>query len=120
MSDGCCVLIHGYSRVVISLLRRAAISGRRFRVIVTEGRPDSAGVDVARVLRMPIGKSKLNIPVTLVLDSAVGFIMDEVDMVIVGAEGVVESGGIINKLGTFQVKKYREAEALCLCLIPLI
>lgn len=79
------------------------MSGRRFRVIVTEGRPDAAGVEVARVLRMPVGNTKLNIPVTLVLDSAVGFIMDKVDMVIVGAEGVVESGGIINKLGTFQV-----------------
>lgn len=103
VGEGCCVLIHGYSRVVISLVRRAAMSGRRFRVIVTEGRPDAAGVEVARVLRMPVGNTKLNIPVTLVLDSAVGFIMDKVDMVIVGAEGVVESGGIINKLGTFQV-----------------
>jgi hypothetical protein len=63
--------------------------------------------------------------VTLVLDSAAAFMMERVDMVrarwstvrrhaaacslrctvqvLVGAEGVVESGGIINKLGTFQV-----------------
>lgn len=36
------------------------------------------------------------IPVTLILDSAVAFAMERVDMVLVGAEGVVESGGIIN------------------------
>jgi translation initiation factor 2B subunit (eIF-2B alpha/beta/delta family) len=63
--------------------------------------------------------------VTLVLDSAAAFMMERVDMVcacaraclthvltaavgarqvLVGAEGVVESGGIINKLGTFQVR----------------
>lgn len=42
------------------------------------------------------------IPVTLILDSGVGFIMEKVDMLLVGAEGVVESGGIINYIGTFQ------------------
>lgn len=41
---------------------------------------------------------ELNIPCTLVLDSAVGYIMESVDMVMVGAECVVESGGIINKV----------------------
>ena len=35
---------------------------------------------------------------TTILDSAVGYIMGEVDCVMVGAEGVVESGGIINKV----------------------
>ena len=28
------------------------------------------------------------------------FIMEKIDFVVVGAEGVVESGGIINKVGT--------------------
>jgi translation initiation factor eIF-2B subunit alpha len=41
---------------------------------------------------------KLSIPCTLILDSAVGYIMERVDMVMVGAECVVESGGIINKV----------------------
>lgn len=40
----------------------------------------------------------LNIPCTLILDTAVGYIMERVDMVMVGAECVVESGGIINKV----------------------
>lgn len=72
---------------------------------------------------------KLNVPVTVVLDAAVGwiqmliisdfnvmslvnvicisfvlsvilyrYVLEKVDLVIVGAEGVVESGGIINKV----------------------
>ena len=45
----------------------------------------------------------LKVPCTIVLDSGVGYIMERVDMVLVGAEGVVESGGIINKLGTYTV-----------------
>lgn len=40
-----------------------------------------------------------HIPCTLILDSAVGYVMEQVDFVMVGAEGVVESGGIVNKVG---------------------
>lgn len=40
------------------------------------------------------------IDATLILDSAVGYIMEQVDIVMFGAEGVTESGGIINKVHT--------------------
>lgn len=39
-----------------------------------------------------------DIEATLILDSAVGYIMEQVDIVMLGAEGVTESGGIINKV----------------------
>jgi translation initiation factor eIF-2B subunit alpha len=65
-------------------------------VAYTEGRPDNTGAKVAKELLAA------GIPVTLILDSGVGFIMEKVDMLLVGAEGVVESGGIINYIGTFQ------------------
>ncbi len=39
----------------------------------------------------------------LLIDSAAAYAMDEVDMVFVGADGVVESGGIINMMGTYQI-----------------
>lgn len=39
-----------------------------------------------------------NISCILILDSAVGYIMERVDFVMVGAEAVVESGGIVNKV----------------------
>lgn len=42
-----------------------------------------------------------NIPCTLILDSAVAYVMEQVDFVMVGAEGVVESGGIVNKVRSF-------------------
>ena len=44
-----------------------------------------------------------SIPVTLILDAAVAYMMERVDLVVVGADGVVESGGIMNTLGTYQV-----------------
>lgn len=41
---------------------------------------------------------KMGIETTVILDSAVAYIMEQIDMVMVGAEGVMESGGIINKV----------------------
>lgn len=38
---------------------------------------------------------------TLILDSATGYVMESVDFVMVGAEAVVESGGIINRIGSY-------------------
>lgn len=42
--------------------------------------------------------SAAGIPVTVILDSAMGFVMERVDVVLVGAESVVESGGVVNKV----------------------
>ena len=47
------------------------------------------------------------IPCTVILDSAVGYIMEQVDCVMVGAEGVVESGGIINKVNKNHARRSR-------------
>ncbi len=44
-----------------------------------------------------------DVPVTVISDSAVAFYMGKVDMVLVGAQGVVENGGVLNKMGTLQV-----------------
>jgi len=95
--DGITVLVHGFSRVVLAVLLREANQGIRFRVIVTEARPDQSGYKAAKKL------SDAKIPVTLIMDSAVAHIMGSVDLVLVGAEGIVENGGIINMIGTYNI-----------------
>ncbi|CAL1376289.1 unnamed protein product [Linum trigynum] len=95
--DGCTILVHGFSRVVLEVLKTAAQSKKLFRVFCTEGRPDRTGLRLSNEL------AKLDVPVKLLIDSAVAYSMDEVDMVFVGADGVVESGGIINMMGTYQI-----------------
>ncbi|XP_031448524.1 translation initiation factor eIF-2B subunit alpha [Phasianus colchicus] len=102
--DGARILTHAYSRVVLRVLEAAVESKKRFSVYVTESQPDQAGQKMAKALR------KLNIPVTVILDAAVGYIMEKVDLVLVGAEGVVESGGIINKIGTNQIAVCAKAQ----------
>ncbi|CAL9126056.1 unnamed protein product [Musa textilis] len=95
--DGCTILVHGFSRVVFEVLQLAASNRKLFRVFCTEGRPDKTGLRLSKEL------ATLGIPVKLLIDSAVAYAMDEVDMVLVGADGVVESGGIINMMGTYQI-----------------
>mmetsp|Transcript_26283 Transcript_26283/g.86373 ORF Transcript_26283/g.86373 Transcript_26283/m.86373 type:complete len:300 (+) Transcript_26283:236-1135(+) len=95
--DGMAILVHGYSNVVCGCLQHAAKSGVRFKVIVTQGQPECDGFKTASTLQ------EAGIPVDMILDTAVGYVIQEVDMVLTGAAGVCESGGIINKIGTFQV-----------------
>ncbi|RIA87974.1 translation initiation factor eIF-2B subunit alpha [Glomus cerebriforme] len=91
------ILIHSYSRVVMLLLQQAAAHKKRFKVYVTESRPTSLGIRSTKILR------KAGIPATIILDTAVGYVIDKVDAVFVGAEGVVENGGLINAIGTYQL-----------------
>ena len=42
-----------------------------------------------------------NVNCRLILDSSVASVMESVDIVIVGAEAIVESGGVINRIGTY-------------------
>ncbi|ORZ37415.1 hypothetical protein BCR44DRAFT_41448 [Catenaria anguillulae PL171] len=97
IQDDAVILIHSYSRVVMRVLQRAAADNKRFTVYVTESRPTDSGVRAVESLR------KRGIPAHLILDSAVAYILSKVDLVLVGAEGVVETGGIINHIGTYQV-----------------
>ena len=39
----------------------------------------------------------------MVLDSAVAFIMSKVDFVFVGSEAILESGGLVNAMGSYQI-----------------
>ncbi|NWI95248.1 EI2BA factor, partial [Pitta sordida] len=114
--DGARILTHAYSRVVLRVLEAAVESKKRFSVYVTESQPDQAGqvpVNLGFVFsqqKMARALRNLNIPVTVILDAAVGYIMEKVDLVLVGAEGVVESGGIINKIGTNQIAVCAKAQ----------
>jgi len=93
--DGSVILTHSRSRVVLQVLLEAAANNKRFRVYVTESQPGYEGAGTEKILM------ENSIPCTVILDSAVGYIMERVDMVLLGAESVVESGGIINKIGTY-------------------
>jgi translation initiation factor eIF-2B subunit alpha len=100
--DGATVLTNGGSRVVGALLRRAAESSTiRFKVIYVV--PSSRSSDAAEGDQTVSDLRAHNVPVATISDSAVAYSLGKVDMVIVGAEGVVENGGIISRMGTYQM-----------------
>ncbi|XP_017781950.1 PREDICTED: translation initiation factor eIF-2B subunit alpha [Nicrophorus vespilloides] len=95
--DGSRILTHSRSRGVLYALKEAMGQDKKFEVFVTHSAPDNSGELMKKEL------DKAGIPSTLILDSAIGYIMETIDFVMVGAEGVAESGGIVNKIGTFTI-----------------
>ena len=94
IADEDVILTHSYSTTVINLLLRAKNEGKRIHVYVTESRPGGEGLTTAEIL------SKNGIPVTLIVDSAVRYVMKDIDKVIVGAEAIAVNGAVVNKVGT--------------------
>lgn len=101
--DGSTILTNGGSRVVASLLQQAANekggpSAVRFRVIyVLSDSAEPEGMETVRALR------EKGVPVSTIPESAVAYSLGKTDTVIVGAEGVVENGGIVSRMGTYQI-----------------
>jgi methylthioribose-1-phosphate isomerase len=83
----------------LGVIRAAWEQGKRIRVIATETRPKLQG---ARLTAYELKRD--GIPVTLVTDNMVGYIMYKqlADKVIVGADRIVQDA-VINKIGTFTI-----------------
>lgn len=64
---------------------------------IVETRPECEGY------RMFSELQQLGIKCKLVVDSAVAVVLHQVDYVISGAEAITENGGVINKLGTYNM-----------------
>jgi translation initiation factor eIF-2B subunit alpha len=101
--DGSTVMTHGGSRVVGSLLEKAgeaSASGGNVRFKVIYVMNDAQSSESRAVVSSLRAKG---VPVATISEGAVGYAMGKVNLVIVGAEGVVENGGVISRLGTYQL-----------------
>ncbi|KAJ3814280.1 hypothetical protein EV368DRAFT_71894 [Lentinula lateritia] len=96
IKDDSVILTHSYSRVVLQTLLMAH-KRKRISVFVTEARPRGMGIKTAEML------TTAGIPCTVVLDSAVAYAIEKVDFVLMGSEAVVESGGLVNAVGSNQI-----------------
>ena len=104
--DGSIVLTLGASRVVGAVLRAAAESRSnsvRFQVIYVQTPSSESSTQYAEGHSTISALRALHVPVAVISDSAVAYSMGKVSMVLVGAEGVVENGGIISRMGTYQM-----------------
>jgi ribose 1,5-bisphosphate isomerase len=95
--DGDTVLTHCNSQAAISVISAAHKSGKKIKVIATESRPRFQGITTIGML------DKLGIEVELIVDSAARSVMNEVDLVVVGADVITANGTLVNKIGTAQI-----------------
>ena len=89
----------GYG-TALGVIRRGWEEGRIKQALATETRPWLQG---ARLTTWEL--TRLGIPVTLVVDSAAGYLMDRgmVQCVITGADRVAANGDTANKIGTLSL-----------------
>jgi ribose 1,5-bisphosphate isomerase len=97
ISDGSRVMTHSYSSTVLGVFQQIFQEGKRVKAVVSESRPLFEGVATARAL------SKMNVPTTLIIDSAVGSYIDQIDLVLVGADSILADGSVVNKIGTLMM-----------------
>ncbi len=94
-------IVHGdviitatYSKTIVKIFEKALEQGKKFEVYVAESRPGDDGKLIASIL------SKMNIPVTLIVDSAMRYFMKDVSKAFLGAEAVAANGAVISKVGS--------------------
>ncbi|MEM0215007.1 MAG: ribose 1,5-bisphosphate isomerase [Archaeoglobaceae archaeon] len=97
IKDNSTILTHCNSSTAVAVIKKAHEVGKRIEVFATESRPRWQGHITAKQLR------EAGIDVTLIVDSAVRYFINEVDCVIVGADTITANGALVNKIGTSQI-----------------
>jgi ribose 1,5-bisphosphate isomerase len=91
------VLTHCNSMAALSIIEKAHQSGKDIKVIATESRPRWQG-------RLTVGMlEEMGVETEMIVDSAVRSVMNEVDLVVVGADVITVNGSLVNKIGTAQI-----------------
>jgi len=108
VSDDCTIMTHCNAGALatvaygtaLGVIRAARDAGKNIKVIATETRPVQQG---SRLTAFELQYD--GIDVSLVPDTAVGYSMSGglVDMVVVGADRILRTGHVYNKIGTYQV-----------------
>lgn len=108
LPDVACVMTHCNAGALataghgtaLGVIRSAISAGKKIEVIANETRPFLQG---ARLTVWELQQD--GIPVTLIADSAAGYLMGHrrIDAVIVGADRVAANGDVANKIGTYMM-----------------
>ena len=91
------ILTHCHSSTVTNMLLKAKDEGKSFEVVCTESRPVFQGRITSKEML------DAGIDTTLIVDSAVRYFVNGVDLVLVGADAITSEGNVINKIGTSMV-----------------
>ncbi|MFB3889500.1 MAG: translation initiation factor eIF-2B [Candidatus Bathyarchaeia archaeon] len=92
--DGAVIFTHCRSSTVTYLLAKAKREGKSFEVVCTETRPAFQGRITAKEMLT------LGVKTTFIVDSAARSFINDVDLVLVGADAITSEGNVVNKIGT--------------------
>lgn len=94
ISDGDTILTHCNSEAALACIIAAHQDGKEIEVFATEVRPGNQGLLTIKAL------NEAGITTQYIVDSAARFFINDVDLVIVGADAVMVNGAVVNKIGT--------------------
>nr|WP_303716323.1 ribose 1,5-bisphosphate isomerase [Methanoculleus marisnigri] len=97
ISDGDVLLTHCNSEAALGCILEAHRQGKEIDVYATEVRPRGQGLVTIRTL------NDAGIRTNYIVDSAVRYFINDVDLVIVGADAIAVNGAVVNKIGTAQI-----------------
>lgn len=97
ISDGDVILTHCNSEAALACILTAHREGKAIEVFATEVRPRNQGLLTIRAL------NDAGIPTNFIVDSAVRSYINDVDLVITGADAITVNGAVVNKIGTSQI-----------------
>ena len=95
--DGDVILTYGCSSLLSKVFAKASDEGRKFRVVVADGRPKFEGKEMVRRI------VNMGVHCTYVLASSVPYIIQEVSKVFLGAHAVMTNGCVMSRVGTSQM-----------------
>jgi len=87
------IMTHCHSGEALATIKEAWKNKKKISVVATVTEPLNQGIKTTKEL------AKLKIPVGLITDNAVGYMMKDVDLVIVGSDAI-RKNGVVNKVGT--------------------
>ncbi len=97
ISDGDVLLTHCNSEAALGCILEAHRQGKEIEVYATEVRPRGQGLVTIRTL------NDAGIRTNYIIDSAVRYFINDIDLVVVGADAIAVNGAVVNKIGTAQI-----------------
>lgn len=97
ISDGDTLMTHCNSEAALACIIEAHRQGKAIEVYATEVRPRNQGMLTIRAL------NDAGITTHYIVDSAARSFINQVDLVVVGADAVTVNGAVVNKIGTAQI-----------------
>lgn len=98
IKEGSNVLVHSHSSTIMKVIKGIK---KKLNIYVTESRPLSEGRNTALILSS-FSTESIN-SVTLLADSSIANVMSNIDLCLVGADGILKNGGFVNKVGTYTI-----------------